>query len=72
MVAETIRDNSGASEFSVTMQIKCIRCRTKMLLQVGLTLNVEFMTWQSARKIPLNNSGHHPIVRSRSPHYCLQ
>jgi DNA-directed RNA polymerase subunit RPC12/RpoP len=39
-VTETIRDNSDASEPSVTMQIKCPRCRTKMLLQVGLTLNV--------------------------------
>jgi hypothetical protein len=39
-VAETIRGNSDASEPSVTMQIKCPRCKTKMLLQVGLTLNV--------------------------------
>jgi DNA-directed RNA polymerase subunit RPC12/RpoP len=38
-VAETIRDNSEARELSVTMQIKCPRCQTKMLLQVGLTLN---------------------------------
>ena len=40
MVTETIRDNSDAPESSVTMQIKCPRCRTKMLLQAGLTLNV--------------------------------
>ena len=39
MVVAKVRDNSDAFESSVTMQIKCPRCRTKMLLLVGLTLN---------------------------------
>jgi hypothetical protein len=38
-VIETIRDNSEESESAITVQIKCPRCKTKMLLLVGLTLN---------------------------------
>jgi hypothetical protein len=38
-VTETIRDNSEASESAITMQIKCPRCKTKMLLLVSRTLN---------------------------------
>ncbi len=39
-MTETVRDKSHAFESSsITMQIKCPRCKTRMLLQVGLTLD---------------------------------
>jgi hypothetical protein len=38
-VTETIRNNSDTNEPPITMQIKCPRCKTRMLLLVGLTLN---------------------------------
>jgi hypothetical protein len=53
MVAETIRDNSDASELFLTMEIKCPRCKTKMLLQVGVTLDVR--TNESVGCINCNN-----------------